>query len=93
MLNSGCDDFIGKPFKAQEIFAKIAQHLGVQYVYEDGGNQQVAPTSNTLDLGRRPELLGAQPPAWLERLRVAATQGNDLAIFKLMEEIPPEAAP
>lgn len=31
---AGCDDFVGKPFSDSIIFDKIAQHLGVRYVYE-----------------------------------------------------------
>ncbi|MGB8702988.1 MAG: ATP-binding protein, partial [Thermosynechococcaceae cyanobacterium] len=33
-LEAGCDDFVRKPFQAEEIFDRIATHLGVQYVYE-----------------------------------------------------------
>jgi CheY-like chemotaxis protein len=33
-LLSGCDDFVRKPFREQIILEKIAQHLGVSYLYE-----------------------------------------------------------
>lgn len=35
VLSVGCDDFIGKPFREQVLLEKIAQHLGVCYLYED----------------------------------------------------------
>ncbi len=34
VLAAGCSDFVGKPFTADAIFEKIAQHLSVSYVYE-----------------------------------------------------------
>ena len=35
MLASGCDDFVGKPFKREMLLDKLAQHLGVRYVWEE----------------------------------------------------------
>jgi two-component system, sensor histidine kinase and response regulator len=49
MLSAGCDDFISKPFKTQEIFEKIAQHLNVQYLYEEVPGRTTQPTVNPLN--------------------------------------------
>lgn len=35
ILNSGCDDFLRKPFLANEIFDILARFLGVEYRYEN----------------------------------------------------------
>ncbi|MCU0570819.1 MAG: ATP-binding protein, partial [Oculatellaceae cyanobacterium Prado106] len=35
VLTAGCDDFIAKPFTEGIIFAKLAEHLGVRYIYAD----------------------------------------------------------
>ncbi|NER52497.1 MAG: response regulator, partial [Symploca sp. SIO1A3] len=35
VLSAGCDDFVRKPFRQEDIFTKMAQHLGVCYIYED----------------------------------------------------------
>lgn len=47
VLEFGCDDFVRKPFKENEIFEKLHEHLGVQYIYKERpamtqyiGNQQ-----------------------------------------------------
>ena len=40
VLSAGCDDFIRKPFQEQALFDKMAQYLGVRYVYEE-----LAPTT------------------------------------------------
>ncbi len=34
MLAVGCDDFISKPFRREVILDKMAQHLGVSYIYQ-----------------------------------------------------------
>lgn len=35
VLSAGCDDFVRKPFREEVLFAKMAEHLGVQYIYEE----------------------------------------------------------
>ncbi|MCC5634176.1 response regulator, partial [Nostoc sphaeroides CHAB 2801] len=32
-LSTGCDDFVRKPFRVEVIYEKMAQHLGVTYIY------------------------------------------------------------
>ena len=34
VLEAGCDDFIAKPFRHEDIFTVIQKHLGVKYIYE-----------------------------------------------------------
>ena len=40
VLAAGCDDFVRKPYRAEEIFAALAQHLGARFTYEE---ETVAP--------------------------------------------------
>jgi Amt family ammonium transporter len=35
ILDAGCDDFLKKPFREEEIFTLLATHLGVEYIYEN----------------------------------------------------------
>jgi PAS domain S-box-containing protein len=35
ILDAGCDDFLRKPFKEQEIFDTMHKHMGVEYIYEE----------------------------------------------------------
>ncbi|MFY9224968.1 MAG: ATP-binding protein, partial [Blastocatellia bacterium] len=35
MFSAGCNDFINKPFRESELFNKLAEHLGVAYIYEE----------------------------------------------------------
>jgi two-component system, sensor histidine kinase and response regulator len=92
MLNSGCDDFISKPFKTQEIFEKIAQHLGVEYLYEKDPSRAAQPEISASNAVLNMDLLKVMTPAWVERLHLVASQGNDLEILKMIKDIPAEFA-
>jgi len=35
VLSAGCDDFLRKPFRDEQIFKALEQHLGVRYIYEE----------------------------------------------------------
>jgi response regulator RpfG family c-di-GMP phosphodiesterase len=48
LMEIGADDFIGKPFREEELFQKIHRHLGVNYVYAEPGHEaapELAPES------------------------------------------------
>jgi PAS domain S-box-containing protein len=90
LIQAGCDDFVIKPFREQEIFEKMAQHLGVKYCYEAAEisqKQASIPLSDSIT----PELFKSiMPTAWLEKLRRAALTGDDRCILELIEQITPE---
>ena len=35
ILSAGCDDFVRKPFRENEVYDKMHQHLGVRFVYDE----------------------------------------------------------
>jgi signal transduction histidine kinase/ligand-binding sensor domain-containing protein/CheY-like chemotaxis protein len=43
IISSGCDDFLRKPFRAEEIFAAMNRHIGVRYQYADDPAREEAP--------------------------------------------------
>jgi CheY-like chemotaxis protein len=48
LMEIGADDFIGKPFREEELFQKIHRHLGVKYRYAEPGHEaapELAPQS------------------------------------------------
>ncbi|MBD2694685.1 AAA family ATPase [Anabaena catenula] len=52
ILAAGCNDFVRKPFSADVIFEKIAQYLGVQYVYAtESETKDVKLLLNQQDVG------------------------------------------
>ncbi|NEP18010.1 MAG: response regulator [Leptolyngbya sp. SIO4C1] len=82
VLACGCNDFVRKPFRAETLFEKMAQHLGVQYRYAAPTAAAPAPTAlQTKDLA-------VMPYPWLCRLHRAALQVDAERIFQLIEQIP-----
>ncbi len=93
-LAAGCDDFVRKPFRAETIFEKIAQHLGVRYRYvAESGSLSIHATS-VLNPSEIIELdhLNQMPPAWRTQLYQAATCVDAKAIGQLIEQIPESQA-
>jgi CheY-like chemotaxis protein len=67
---AGCDDVVRKPVRESTIFAKIAQHLGIRFVYED----PPPVTLPNLAAELHPADLAALPVEWLAELRQAADE-------------------
>ncbi|MDQ2999147.1 MAG: ATP-binding protein, partial [Chloroflexota bacterium] len=67
---AGCDDVVRKPVREATIFAKLAEHLGIRFVYEDPQPAAIAERAAEL----RPADLAALPAAWLSELRQAADE-------------------
>lgn len=87
VLSKGCDDFIRKPVKKNLIFEKLAQHLGIIFVYEIA-ETAVEPVKNRLSLSR--EDLVIMPQEWLQKLKKAATIANPTRVLTLIDQIPSE---
>ncbi|MEB3882078.1 GAF domain-containing protein [Lyngbya sp. CCY1209] len=89
-LDAGCDDFIGKPFRRQQVLDILARYLHLEYTENPPETEAIdgapAPEPRAIDAGE----ISAMPPEWREQLRYAAQLGNDLAILSLIEQIPSE---
>ncbi|MEH2067568.1 MAG: response regulator [Nostoc sp.] len=96
MSKAGCDDFINKPFRKEELLEKLSEYLGVQYIYQEetyqigNPNQEGAETMLTLtDIA---PLLSVMSPEWVKQIYNAAAQCSDDLILELIEQIPVENA-
>jgi len=72
-LALGCDGFLGKPFREEDLLALVAHHLGLRY--EVAGE---APPAAPATLDAR--LLGQLPPELCGRLRTALARGDVQAV-------------
>ena len=88
ILSAGCDDFMRKPFKEDELLAKIGQYLAVDYLYEE--SEDATPEPERLLMELTSENLTVMPTQWRSQLYEAAAQVDNQEIFKLLTEIPDE---
>ncbi|MBD2043690.1 PAS domain S-box protein [Microcoleus sp. FACHB-672] len=86
ILAAGCDDFMHKPFRESQLFDKIAQHLGVRYIYEEDEQSD----SLQLEAPRKltPQDLSVMSPEWIAQLHQAILCADEALILKLIEHIP-----
>lgn len=103
IVSVGCDDFVRKPFREEVIFDKMAQYLGVRYVYEElsafGRTGQIAVSEeiegSNLDSSfvLQPTSFQVMPLEWTDKLYEAVDSVDDEQIFRLLEQIPPAYSP
>jgi CheY-like chemotaxis protein len=90
IVKEGCDDFIRKPFREEQIFDSLAKHLGVCFVYEDiesrdGDNGREAEAVLARQLAAAD--LARLPANWVARLRQAAVRLDTDAVLEIAERI------
>jgi DNA-binding NarL/FixJ family response regulator len=86
ILSEGCDGYIRKPFREEEITAMLEKHLGVRFVYEGAAGSIGGASRPAAD----PDLAGrvhAMPDEWRESLHDAAVLGSGDSILSLADEI------
>ena len=81
VLESGCDDFMRKPFREDELLAMMGKHLGVEYVHAEVETAVSPPHSLTA------EELATIPVDLLTRLESATVLGNIEATDEMIEEV------
>ncbi|MGD1702056.1 hybrid sensor histidine kinase/response regulator [Dapis sp. BLCC M229] len=92
ILSTGCDELIMKPFSQIILLEKIAEYLGVSYIYENGNpenNWQIDKPQNSLQKNYlTPEMLLAMPMEWVRNLHRSALVADADLILNLAAEIP-----
>lgn len=91
ILAAGCNDLVRKPFREEVLFDKIAEHLGMQYVYEDNWHSasgQLKRTTESYML--KAEELTVMSVEWIHQLHQAATRVNSKLVLQLLDQIPEE---
>ncbi len=90
-LSAGCDDFVRKPFREAVIWEKMAEYLGVRYVYAqkdevEGRSRKDEKTTSDFRLQSSDFIV--MPAEWVAQLHQAAALAKTKPIFKLIEQIP-----
>jgi response regulator RpfG family c-di-GMP phosphodiesterase len=95
ILSEGCDAYVRKPFREDEIFEALTEHLGVQFRYEkvveEPGESLREPfDASLLDSAERDvvlETLANMPADWISELQQATVLGNTERIEALVYQI------
>ena len=82
ILEAGCDEFIRKPFRENEIFDAMQRHLGVEFAYED---QDVVAPSEAAILGSGD--FDGMDEEWVSRLHQAASMADREMVIGIAEEV------
>jgi PAS domain S-box-containing protein len=97
-LSAGCDDFVNKPFRLEELLEVLSKHLDLQFPEDtttprsSRNPQGVAPSLITPEPNYKlnAAALAIMPVEWIAQLRFTAAQGSDVSSLKLIAQIPPE---
>lgn len=88
-LEMGCNDFMRKPFRSEELLAKMTEHLGVRYIWKDDAPVTVSPQSKDgTNYQLTSDYLSFMPQEWIEKLHQSAMKVNAKQVTQLIEEIP-----
>ncbi|MDV3353200.1 ATP-binding protein [Leptothoe sp. LEGE 181152] len=91
-LEAGCDDYVRKPFREQNLFEKLEQHLGVRYLYEgdepDKSEESVNVNSTSVAVNEPiDKQIAAMPRDWLIKLHEASIQLDREAVSQLLQQV------
>ena len=80
VMASGCDDFLRKPFREEEIFSAMERHLGLRFVYEEAEPSVAAGEAEVeaVDLARL-------PARWRRQLHEAASRADGETVVALLD--------
>jgi two-component system sensor histidine kinase ChiS len=85
IISEGCDDYVRKPFREDELFETLSKHLGVTFVYEDlTSPESEYPAFNQPELIRQ---LASLSDAWRNELRQATLLGYADQINTLIDKV------
>ncbi|MCL1468556.1 response regulator [Argonema galeatum] len=85
ILEVGCDDFIRKPFREEDLFKTMNKHIGVLYVYEQLTHSPASTKTDALVL--KPDVVAALPADWLASLQQATIECDLAMMLLLIDEI------
>ncbi len=92
ILSEGCDDFVRKPFREEEIFERLARHLGVRFVYEE---EALAPALKTdqAEVLLTPAAVATLPAHFRTELLDAAIQADADRVLSLLQWLSQQQMP
>jgi signal transduction histidine kinase/CheY-like chemotaxis protein len=84
ILAAGCDDFVRKPYREEEIFEVMAAQLGIRYRYAEVGE---TPEADEPDVALRAEQLASLPEELFGQLYQSVVELDEERILALIDKI------
>ncbi len=88
VMSVGCDDWITKPFREDILFAKMAQYLNLEYIYESNAYENSCTLPSPRDLEHCIDLLTHLPTEQLSQFYQAAIRLDDTHLLQLIAQLP-----
>lgn len=89
-IEAGCDDYLRKPFKESDLFTKIKEHLAIQYIYQEDSDNVEDDLNKASFLKLTSTSLQIMPESWLQELKQAAGELDEVKLKELIAQIPEE---
>ena len=86
VIEHGCNDFVGKPFREKEIFEMMGKHLGVKYIYEEDAHTQTL-TDYRFSNEEIKSMVAAMPKEMMIKLRKAASACDGEQVKQLINDV------
>ncbi|NEN88055.1 MAG: response regulator [Okeania sp. SIO3H1] len=83
VLSAGCNAFMRKPFREEDIFEAMHKHIGVEFIYEELQEKEIKLTREILT----PENLATLPEEWQRGLKDAILSSDRKAMNGIVEKI------
>jgi PAS domain S-box-containing protein len=87
ILSAGCDDFMRKPFREEDIFVAMGKHLGVRYIYEDPTAVSAAGVEESSQEVLTPEAFASLSPDWIAQFKQSISSVDMEAIASSITQI------
>ncbi len=81
------DDWVYKPFREEEIFAKLEKHLGVQFVYQPAGFPAVQQEASKDRAALIPADLSDLPADWIGEFSRMLKMGHSKQLLALIDRV------
>jgi two-component system sensor histidine kinase/response regulator len=88
ILSIGCDDFIRKPFREEFLLNKLAEHLGLRYIYAETKTASEVKPENLPEFNLQSSSLEVMTPEWISQLHKAASKCSQRQTTELIAQIP-----
>lgn len=94
LIDVGFDDFMSKPFRNEDIFNKMREHLGISFVYSDPVERAIVPSNDiltdehlvTLDVNLLQQLKEAAVALDMPRTRQIASELNNPDVTRAIDK-------